>query len=74
MTTDGLRQFLQGDFFWILTTIAVLLAIKCWRNSNWLQLFSVIGFYAIIVSLTKGQQILSAFGWFLKLFGIETGL
>ncbi len=62
MTTEGLRSFLQGDFFWILTTIAVFLSIKCWKNSNWLQLFSVIGFYTIIVSLTKGQQILKAFG------------
>ena len=43
MNTDNLRSFLQGDGIWILTAIAVLLAIK-------------------------------AFGWFLRLFGIETGL
>ena len=45
-----------------------------WRNSSWLQLFSVVGFYAVIVSIAKGQDILKAFGWFLRLFGIETGL
>ena len=64
----------QGDGIWILTAIAVLLAIKAWRNSSWLQLFSVVGFYAVIVSIAKGQDILKAVGWFLRLFGIESGL
>ena len=74
MNTDNLRTFLQGDGIWILTAIAVLLAIKAWRNSSWLQLFSVVGFYAVIVSIAKGQDILKAVGWFLRLFGIESGL
>ena len=34
MNTDNLRTFLQGDGIWILTAIAVLLAIKAWRNSE----------------------------------------
>ena len=74
MNTGNLRTFLQGDAVWILGAIAVLLAIKAWRNSSWIQLLSVLGFYAVIVSLPKGQHILQAFGWFLRLFGIETGL
>ena len=37
MNTDNLRSFLQGDGIWILTAIAVLLAIKAWRNSSWRQ-------------------------------------
>ena len=74
MNTGNLRTFLQGDAVWILGAIAVLLAIKAWRNSSWIQLLSVLRFYAVIVSLTKGQDILKAFGWFLRLFGIETGL
>ena len=74
MNTGNLRTFLQGDAVWILGAIAVLLAIKAWRNSSWIQLLSVLGFYAVIVSLTKAQDILKAFGWFLRLFGIETGL
>lgn len=55
MNTDNLRSFLQGDGIWILTAIAVLLAIKAWRNSSWLQLFSVVGFYAVIVSIAKDR-------------------
>ena len=74
MKTDNLRTFLQGDGIWILTAFTVILAIKAWRNSSWIQLFYVVGFYAIIVSMTKGQDILKAAGWFLRLFGIETGL
>ena len=74
MNTNNLRTFLQGDGIWILTAIAVLLAIKAWRNSSWLQLFSVVCFYAVIVSIAKGQDILKAVGWFLRLFGIESGL
>jgi len=50
------------------------LAIKAWRNSSWLQLFSVVGFYAVIVSIAKGQDILKVVGWFLRLFGIDSGL
>lgn len=74
MSTDNLRAFMQGDGAWILTAIAILLAIKAWKNSSWIQLFSTIAFYAVIMSLTKGQEILKAVGWFLRLFGIETGL
>lgn len=74
MNTSSLQQFLQGDGAWIITAAAILLAIKAWKNSSWLQLFSVIGFWGIIMSMTKGQQILSVIGWFLRLFGIETGL
>ena len=74
MNTDNLRTFLQGDGIWILTAIAVLLAIKAWRNSSWLQLFSVVVFYAVIVSIAIGQDILIVVGWFLRLFGIDSGL
>ena len=54
MNTNNLRTFLQGDGIWILTAIAVLLAIKAWRNSSWLQLFSVVGFYTVIVGIESG--------------------
>lgn len=74
MNTSSLQNFMHGDGTWVLTAIAVILAIKAWKNSSWLQLFSIVGFYSVIVSLTKGQQILSFFGWLLRLIGIETGL
>lgn len=74
MKTDNLRTFLQGDGIWILTAFAVILAIKAWRNSSWLQLFYVVGFYAIIVSMAKGPEILKTVGWALRLIGIESGL
>ena len=74
MNTDNLRSFLQGDGIWILTAIAVLLAIKAWRKSSWLLVFTVVGLYAVIVSIAKGQDILKAVGWFLRLFAIESGL
>ncbi|MGQ7689877.1 TcpD family membrane protein, partial [Streptococcus suis] len=54
MNTSSLQQFLQGDGSWIITAVAILLAIKAWKNSSWLQLFSVIGFWGIIMSMTKG--------------------
>ena len=40
MNTSSLQQFLQGDGAWIITAVAILLAIKAWKNSSWLQLFS----------------------------------
>ena len=73
MNTDNLRTFLQGDGIWILTAFAVTLAIKAWRNSSWIQLFYVVGFYAIIVSMAKGQEILKTVGWALRLIGIDLG-
>ncbi len=39
MNTENLRAFLQGDAVWVLGAIAVLLAVKAWRNSSWIQLF-----------------------------------
>ena len=50
MNTENLRAFLQGDAVWVLGAIAVLLAVKAWRNSSWIQLFSVVCFYAVIVT------------------------
>ena len=38
MNTSSLQQFLQGDGAWIITAVAILLAIKAWKNSSWLQL------------------------------------
>ncbi|MFS9301912.1 MULTISPECIES: TcpD family membrane protein [Streptococcus] len=73
MNTDNLRTFLQNDGIWILTAIAVTLAIQAWRNSSWIQLFYVVGFYAIIVSMAKGQEILKTVGWALRLIGIDLG-
>ena len=46
MNTENLRAFLQGDAVWVLGAIAVLLAVKAWRNSSWIQLFSVVCFFA----------------------------
>ncbi|MGT2907782.1 hypothetical protein [Streptococcus dentiloxodontae] len=74
MNTSLLQQFLQGDGAWLITAIAVILGLEAWRNSSWIQLFSVIGFWGVIISMTKGQQILSVIGWALRLIGIETGL
>lgn len=39
MNTSSLQQFLQGDGAWIITAVAILLAIKAWKNSSWLQPF-----------------------------------
>lgn len=44
MNTSSLQQFLQGDGAWIITAVAILLAIKAWKNSSWLQLFPLSDF------------------------------
>lgn len=44
MNTSSLQQFLQGDGAWIITVVAILLAIKAWKNSSWLQLFPLSDF------------------------------
>lgn len=31
MNTSSLQQFLQGDGAWIITAVAILLAIKAWK-------------------------------------------
>ena len=74
MNTSNLQNFLQGDGAWILTTVAIFLGLKAWKHSSWISLFSVIGFWGIIMSMTKGQQILSLVGWVLRLINVETGL
>ncbi len=69
MNTDNLRTFLQGDGIWILTAIAVTLAIKAWRKQFLAPAFHVVGFYAVIVSMAKGQEILNQSAGSLRLFG-----
>ncbi|MDV5976895.1 UNVERIFIED_CONTAM: hypothetical protein KB581_05560 [Streptococcus canis] len=70
----GLKQFFQGDGIYIMSVIAVFLIIKNWKEANWLKVGSTLAIYAIIVSMLKGQQILSFLGGMLRWFGIETGL
>lgn len=70
----GLKQFFQGDGIYIISVIAVFIIIKNWKNADWLKVGSTLGIYAIIVSMLKGQQILSFLGGILRWFGIESGL
>lgn len=71
---SGLKQFFQGDGIYVLSVICALIIAKNWKEANWLKLFSTLAFYAIVVSLLKGQEILSFMGGILRWFGIETGL
>ena len=74
MSSSNFQTWIQGDGFWFITGIAMLLVIGAWRNSSWGKLFSTLVFWGILASMSKGTQLLSALGWFLRLFGIETGL
>ena len=75
MSSSNLQTWLQGDGFWFITLGAIILIILAWRNSSWGRLFSTLIFYTVIASLTGGgKQLLHVLGWFLRLFGIETGL
>ncbi|ESR10137.1 hypothetical protein DIX60_01390 [Streptococcus iniae] len=71
---SGLKEFFQGDGIYIISVIAVIIMIKNWKEANWLKVLSTLAIYAIIVSMLKGQQILSFLGGMLRWFGIETGL
>ena len=70
MNTDNLRTFLQGDGIWILTAIAVAISYtRLGETAPGSNSSHVVGFYAVIVSMAKGQEILKPVGWFLRLFG-----
>ena len=71
---NGLSEFLNDDGLILLSTIAVILLIKAWKQSDWVQLGTALVFYGIIVSVIRGQEILSFIGAVLRWFGIETGL
>ncbi|MGT2888371.1 hypothetical protein N1495_01295 [Streptococcus didelphis] len=71
---SGLKQFFQGDGIYLISVICAFMVIKSWKNADWLKVGSILAIYAIVVSLFKGQQILSFVGGLLRWFGIETGL
>ncbi|EPV86453.1 TPA: hypothetical protein U3J84_001791 [Streptococcus agalactiae] len=70
----GLKTFFQGDGIYLISVIVAIYVIKSFKDANWLKIGSVLAMYAIVVSLLKGQQILSFLGGLLRWFGIETGL
>lgn len=70
----GLKNFFQGDRIYLISVIVAIYVIKSFKDANWLKIGSVLAMYAIVVSLLKGQQILSFLGGLLRWFGIETGL
>ncbi|MTB57726.1 hypothetical protein [Streptococcus uberis] len=70
----GLKNFFQGDGIYLISVIVAIYVIKSFKDANWLKIGSILAMYAIVVSLLKGQQILSFLGGLLRWFGIETGL
>ncbi|HEM3630751.1 TPA: hypothetical protein U1D13_000620 [Streptococcus suis] len=70
----GLSEFLNGDGLIALSAVAVILLIRAWKKSDWVELGTVLVFYGIIVSVIKGDAILSFIGVALRWFGVETGL
>lgn len=71
---EGLSEFLNGDGLIALSAVAVILLIRAWKKSDWVELGTVLVFYGIIVSVIKGDAILSFIGIALRWFGVETGL
>ncbi|HEL9639354.1 TPA: hypothetical protein U1C34_000424 [Streptococcus suis] len=71
---EGLSEFLNGDGLIALSAVAVILLIRAWKKSDWVELGTVLVFYGIIVSVIKGDAILSFIGVALRWFGVETGL
>ncbi|MEI4353019.1 hypothetical protein V9Z49_06085 [Streptococcus suis] len=71
---EGLSEFLNGDGLIALSAVAVILLIRAWKKSDWVELGTVLVFYGIIVSVIKGNAILSFIGVALRWFGVETGL
>lgn len=71
---NGLKSFFQGDAIYVISVVCGLIIAKNWKEANWLKIGSVLVVYAIVVSLFKGQQLLSFLGGILRWFGIETGL
>ncbi|HHT7814586.1 TPA: hypothetical protein ACT2IF_001969 [Streptococcus suis] len=71
---EGLSEFLNGDGLIALSAVAVILLIRAWKKSDWVELGTVLVFYGIIVSVIKGDAILSFIGVVLRWFGVETGL
>ncbi|MGT2722315.1 hypothetical protein [Streptococcus porcinus] len=70
----GLKSFFQGDGIYLISVVVAIYVIRSFKEANWLKIGSVLAMYAIVVSLLKGQQILSFLGGLLRWFGIETGL
>ncbi len=69
MNTENLHEPSYKEMLCLGTkNIAVLLAVKKRRNMDPTFVFM------LSLSHSQGQDILKAFGWFLRLFGIETGL
>lgn len=71
---SGAKEFLQGDFWIPLSFMAIVLLVRAWKQGDVVEAIVIFFFYALIMGVTKGPQILSWFGWFLRLWGFETGL
>lgn len=73
MDFSGLKTFL-GELWVPLALVAIVFIGKFWKNSEWLKIIGIIVVYAIMLSLTKGTQILQTVSKVLNLFGIDLGI
>ncbi|GFH40810.1 hypothetical protein [Pseudolactococcus insecticola] len=74
MDFNNLQNFMSNQLPILLTAVAIILSIKSWKNQKWLELGSVLLFFVIIMSLTKGfTGIYNFFKAILAFFGINLG-
>lgn len=69
----GLSEFMKNDGSIAVSAIAVILAIGAWKKSSWVSLGTILGFWAVIMSIINGTQILTFIGKVARFFGIELG-
>ena len=68
MDLSGLRGFMGSDFVFLVGVVFCLLAIKYWRESEWLRFAGSVVFGGIIVFVARGGDIwawiMTVLGWF----------
>lgn len=72
---SGLKEFMGSDLVTVVSFMGIVLLMKKWRDSKWMEILGILVLYTLIVAFATGKQgIVTEFVWkVLGFFGFNNG-
>ncbi|MDN3196693.1 hypothetical protein [Enterococcus faecalis] len=73
MNTNGLQQFMQGNFLTILSFGVIMLILRDWKGAQWQKILSSIVIALLIndFAVNQGKGVFGLVRWVFSLFGVH---
>ncbi|EGP66000.1 hypothetical protein HMPREF9182_0569 [Streptococcus sp. oral taxon 056 str. F0418] len=72
---SGLKEFMGSDLVTVVSFMGIVLLMKKWRDSKWMEILGILVLYTLIVAFATGKQgVVTEVVWkVLGFFGFNNG-